>query len=70
MSTHTRSAGKPERYYDVPSAAAFMGTSERHVRRLVAERRLAFHKVGPRKIRFAESDLEAFLAAGRVEAAR
>ena len=44
-----------------------LGTSLRFVRRLVLERRIPFIKVG-RHVRIAESDLEAFIAAGRVEA--
>ncbi|MBV9163958.1 MAG: excisionase family DNA-binding protein, partial [Pseudonocardiales bacterium] len=41
-------------------------TSERFVRRLVAQRRIAFHHVG-RHVRFAITDLDQWLAAGRVE---
>lgn len=41
-------------------------TSPRFVRRLVAERRIAFTKVG-KFVRIASTDVEAFLAAGRVE---
>lgn len=41
-------------------------TSPRFVRRLVAERRIAFTKVG-KFIRIAAEDVDAFLAAGRVE---
>jgi excisionase family DNA binding protein len=44
-----------------------LGTSLRFVRRLVLERRIPFVKVG-RHVRIATSDLEAFIAAGRVEA--
>ena len=51
----------------VPEAASYLNTSERFVRRLVAERRVAFHHVG-RHVRFARSDLDAFVQAGRVEA--
>jgi hypothetical protein len=36
------------------------------VRRLIAERRIAFHHVG-RHVRFALSDIEAWLEAQRVE---
>jgi excisionase family DNA binding protein len=43
-----------------------LGTSLRFVRRLVLERRIPFIKVG-RHVRIAASDLEAFIAAGRVE---
>ena len=44
-----------------------LGTSLRFVRRLVLERRIPFIKVG-RHVRIATSDLDAFIAAGRVEA--
>jgi excisionase family DNA binding protein len=51
----------------VKDAADQLGTSVRFVRRLIFERRIAFIKVG-RHVRIASRDLEAFLAAGRVEA--
>lgn len=41
-------------------------TEIRFIRRLVAERRIAFTKVG-RHVRFYRSDVDAFIAAGRVE---
>jgi excisionase family DNA binding protein len=44
-----------------------LGTSLRFVRRLVLERRIPFIKVG-RHVRIATSDLDTFIAAGRVEA--
>ena len=55
-----------ESYLNVAETAAYLNTSERFVRRLVAERRIAFHHVG-RHVRFALSDLDKWLAAGRVE---
>lgn len=54
------------KYLTVPETAEYLNTSERFVRRLVAERRIAFHHVG-RHVRFALADLDAWLAAGRVE---
>jgi excisionase family DNA binding protein len=54
------------RYLNVPEAAKFLNTSDRFVRRLIAERRIAFHKVGVH-VRLAIADLEAFVNAGRVE---
>jgi excisionase family DNA binding protein len=51
----------------VEEAAERLGTSVRFARRLVAERRIAFVKVG-RHVRIDPADLEAFIAAGRVEA--
>jgi excisionase family DNA binding protein len=50
----------------VEEAAEVMGMSARHVRRLVAERRIAFHKLG-RSVRIAPADISAYLEATRVE---
>jgi excisionase family DNA binding protein len=52
---------------DVVGAAARLGVSERHVRRLVAERRIPFIKWG-RLLRFDEQDLEVWINAARVPA--
>ena len=51
----------------VEQAADRLGTSVRFVRRLVADRRIAYHKVG-RHVRIAEADLINYVSAGRVEA--
>jgi excisionase family DNA binding protein len=51
----------------VEQAAERLGTSTRFVRRLVAERRIAYHKVG-RHVRITEADLINFVAASRVDA--
>ena len=51
---------------DLEAAASRLGTSVRFLRRLVAERRIPFHKLG-RHVRISSTDLEAFIAAGRVE---
>jgi excisionase family DNA binding protein len=58
-----------ERLLTVEEAAAQLGTSTRFVRRLVFERRIAFVKVG-RHVRIAPADLDAFIAAGRIDALR
>ena len=50
-------------------AAERLGTSLRFVRRLVFQRRIPYVKVR-RHVRIAASDLDAFIAAGRVEARR
>jgi excisionase family DNA binding protein len=57
------------RYLTVPEAAEHLNLSERFVRRLVAERRIAFHHFG-RHVRIAVADLDAFEKAGRVEPIR
>lgn len=54
------------KYLTVPEAADHLNTSVRFVRRLIAERRIAFHKVGAH-VRIAVVDLDAFVLAGRVE---
>jgi excisionase family DNA binding protein len=60
---HAPPAGPP---LTLAEAAAYLNVTERFMRRLVAERRIAFHKVG-HLLRFRATDLEAFLEAGRVE---
>jgi excisionase family DNA binding protein len=50
----------------VDQAAVRLGTSTRFIRRLVAERRIAYNKVG-RYVRISEDDIDAFVASGRVE---
>ena len=50
----------------VEEAAERLGTSVRFVRRLIAERRIAYMKVG-RHVRLDPTDVEAFIAASRVE---
>lgn len=52
----------------IEQAAERLGTSVRFVRRLIAERRIAYTKLG-RHVRIAGRDLDAFVAAGRVEPA-
>jgi excisionase family DNA binding protein len=56
----------PSQLYTVEEAAQGLNTTIRFVRRLVAERRIAFTKVG-RHVRIESDVLEAFIAAGRVE---
>jgi excisionase family DNA binding protein len=50
----------------VDQAAERLGTSARFVRRLVFQRRIAYVKVG-RHVRIATGDLDAFIAASRVD---
>ena len=51
----------------VEAAAERMNTSVRFIRRLIAERRIAFVKLG-RHVRLAEADIAAFIEAGRIDA--
>ena len=54
-----------DRLLTVAQVAEMLGTSERFPRRLIAERRIEFVKIG-RHVRIRESALVAFVAAGRV----
>jgi excisionase family DNA binding protein len=56
-----------DKLLSVEEAAERLGTSVRFLRRLIAERRIAYTKLG-RHVRIDPADLEAFIAAGRVEA--
>ena len=53
-------------YLTVPEAALYLGTGVRFIRRLVAERRVVFYKIGGH-VRFKITDLDAYAEAGRVE---
>ena len=55
-----------DRLLTVEAAAERMSTSVRFIRRLIAERRIEFVKVG-RHVRISESALADFIDAGRVE---
>jgi excisionase family DNA binding protein len=49
-----------ERCLDIPELSAWLTISVRHVRRLVSERRIPYHKVGG-LIRFVPSEIAAWL---------
>jgi excisionase family DNA binding protein len=51
---------------DANEVARRLGTEPRFVRRLIAERRIEYHKLG-RHVRISESALAEFIKAGRVE---
>jgi excisionase family DNA binding protein len=55
----------PERLLTVEEAANQLNTSVRFVRRLIAERRIAFVKLG-RHVRISDSAVADFIEAGRV----
>jgi excisionase family DNA binding protein len=64
---HSRSRTEVlDRLLTVEEAADRLGTSVRFVRRLIAERRIAYVKVG-RHVRLDPADVEAFIAASRVQ---
>jgi excisionase family DNA binding protein len=53
----------------VEQAAQRLGTPVRFVRRLVAERRIRYYKVG-KYVRFHPDDITAYIRQGRVDAIR
>ena len=55
-----------DRLMTFDEAAERLGTTPRHMRRLVLERRIAYHKLG-RYVRFHPDDLAGYVAAHRVE---
>lgn len=59
-----RPTGRP--MLGVGELAERLGTTERFVRRLVGDRRIAFHKVG-KYVRFDQDDVDDWIARGRVE---
>ncbi len=50
----------------IEQLATRLGVTERFVRRLVEERRIAFHKIG-RYVRFDPADVEDWIARNRIE---
>ena len=67
-SPHADASGGRGRYFTIPQAVeAYPGVlTERLIRRLVAERRIAFSYAG-RRVVLAEADIEAYLDANRQE---
>lgn len=59
-----------EKLLTVKEAAARLGTSERFPRRLIAERRIRYVKLGGHHVRIPEVALMEFIAAGTVEPVR
>ena len=59
----------PTTLYTVDQVAEQMATTPRFVRRLIAERRIGFVRLG-RQVRIAEEDVLIYLAGGRVEPLR
>jgi len=55
-----------ERLLSVDEAAAALGTTSRFPRRLIAERRIQFVRIG-RHVRIPEGELEALVQAGTVQ---
>ena len=55
-----------ERHLTVAEVAELLGTTERFPRRLIAERRIRFVRVG-RHVRIPQSAVSEFIAAGLVE---
>ena len=65
MSQSIRSEAIAEQLLSVEAAAERLDTKPRFIRRLIAERRIEYHKVG-RHVRISESALAEFIESGRV----
>ncbi|GAA1391450.1 helix-turn-helix domain-containing protein [Catellatospora chokoriensis] len=59
-----------DRLLTVEQAAELLNTKVRFARRLIAERRITFIKLGGHHVRIPESAILAFIAAGTVEPVR
>jgi excisionase family DNA binding protein len=59
----------PVQLHTVEEAAQRLNTTPRFIRRLIAERRIAFTRLG-RHVRISGADLDDFVSRGRVEALR
>ena len=66
MARHDKTA---RRMLTTEEAAAYLGTTPRHLRRLVSDHELSRYKVGGRN-RFADVDLDDWLDSRRVEGSR
>src|ERR671913_746237 len=65
---HSRSgSARMDKLMTFEEAAERLGTTPRHMRRLVCERRIAYRKLG-RYVRFHPDDLAEYVAAHRVQA--
>jgi excisionase family DNA binding protein len=67
-SVEATTTGDPQ-VVDVNGAAAYVGVPVSLIRRLVAERRVVFYKVG-RRVMFRRADLDQFIEDGRREPGR
>jgi excisionase family DNA binding protein len=67
--TATKSAQTVERLLTVGQVAELLGTTERFPRRLIAERRVRFIRLG-RHVRIPESAVAEFIGSGAVEPVR
>ena len=60
------SPDRDQRLVDLPAVAGYLGVTERHVRRLVAEKRVPFYKWG-HLLRFDLAEVDAWLSTHRVD---
>ena len=64
--THSTRPSAERRLISIDDLAVTLGVSVRHVRRLVSERRIPFHKWG-RLLRFDIDEINAWIDAARVQ---
>ncbi len=63
--TRTEASATRDELLTVAEAGEYLGTGERFVRRLIAQRRITYVKLG-KYVRLQRSALDAFIEAGRV----
>ncbi len=63
--TRTQASAPRDELLTVAEAGEYLGTGERFVRRLIAQRRITYVKLG-KYVRLQRSALDAFIEAGRV----
>jgi excisionase family DNA binding protein len=56
-----------DRLMSVAEAGDYLGTGERFVRHLIAQRRMRYYKIGGRYVRIKKIDLDGFIEDGRVD---
>lgn len=61
----TTAPTRPSPLTDRAGAATYLATTERHIKRLAYERKLTYVKIGG-ALRFAYSDLDAYIKANRM----
>jgi excisionase family DNA binding protein len=63
---HLTDARANDPLFTVTEAGDYLGTGERFIRRLIAQRRITYVKLG-KYVRLQRSVLDAFIDAGRIE---
>ena len=60
----------PHRWFDYTSAAAYLGLSERQLRRATAAGKIGFTRLGGLRVQFSQAQLDEYIVACTVEPKR